>query len=442
MVSTSTLCKNLLNVKNIMIEDVKLWTDKDAVRHLTINVKPYKKDQNRCPICGAKCPGYDTGRISRSWRALDFGGVIVQIVADTSRIECPHHGVHVASVPWAYPGSRFTKEFETSTAWLATQLNKSAVAKYMRISWDTVGKIISRVREDIEPNLKSRLDGLKEIGIDETSYRKGHKYITVVVNHATNTVVWAHKGHGKAILMLFMEELTKEQRESIRVVTGDGAKWITSCVEKYLPNCIRGVDAFHVVEWAMKALDNVRRQSWHEAKSVAESYGKRRKGHPKAADEEYAAASAARQRSQDIKGSAYALGKAPENLTTTQEAKLEMIQLSDNRLYRAYKLKEMLRLLLKMTNVDTAEGELTRWVKWARHCRIPEFVELQRKIMRHKDHILNTIQLQVSNARIESTNNKIKLIIRRSFGFRNIQNMLDMVLLVCSNLNIPLPNRP
>jgi len=71
-----------------------------------------------------------------------------------------------------------------------------------------------------------------------------------------------------------------------------------------------------------------------------------------------------------------------------------------------------------------------------------KFVELQRKIMRHKDHILNTIQLQVSNARIESTNNKIKLIIRRSFGFRNIQNMLDMVLLVCSNLNIPLPNRP
>lgn len=119
-----------------------------------------------------------------------------------------------------------------------------------------------------------------------------------------------------------------------------------------------------------------------------------------------------------------------------------MIQLSNNRLYRAYKLKEMLRLLLKMTDVEAAESELTRWVNWARHCRIPEFVELQRKIMRHKDHILNTIQLQVSNARVESTNNKIKLIIRRSFGFRNIQNMLDMVLLVCSNLNIPLPNRP
>lgn len=442
MVSTSTLCKNLLNVKNIIIEDVKLWSDKDAVRHLTIKATPHKRDQNRCPICGAKCPGYDTGRISRTWRALDFGGVIVQIVADTLRIECPRHGVHVASVPWAYPGSRFTKEFETSTAWLATQLNKSAVARYMRVSWDTVGKIISRVREDIEPNLNGRLDGLVEIGIDETSYRKGHKYITVVVNHATNTVVWAHEGHGKAILTLFMEKLSQQQRESIRVVTGDGARWITSCVKEYLPNCTRCIDAFHVVEWAMEALDKVRRQSWHEAKSVAEAYGKQRRGRPKVNDEKHAEFLAAKKHAQAIKGATYSLGKAPENLTTTQEAKLEMIQLSNNRLYRAYKLKEMLRLLLKMTNVEAAESELTRWVKWARHCRIPEFVELQRKIMRHKDHILNTIQLQVSNARVESTNNKIKLIIRRSFGFRNIQNMLDMVLLVCSNLNIPLPNRP
>ena len=59
MVSTSTLCKNLLNVKNIIIEDVKLWSDKDAVRHLTIKAKPHKRDQNRCPICGAKCPEMD-----------------------------------------------------------------------------------------------------------------------------------------------------------------------------------------------------------------------------------------------------------------------------------------------------------------------------------------------------------------------------------------------
>ena len=81
-------------------------------------------------------------------------------------------------------------------------------------------------------------------------------------------------------------------------------------------------------------------------------------------------------------------------------------------------------------------------LEWARHCRIPGFVELQKKIMRHRDHILNIICQQVGKARIEANNNKIKLIIRRSFGFRNIQTMLDMILLVCSNINITLPNRP
>ena len=77
-----------------------------------------------------------------------------------------------------------------------------------------------------------------------------------------------------------------------------------------------------------------------------------------------------------------------------------------------------------------------------RHCRIESFVKLQRKIMRHKDHILNTIRYGLSNARIEATNNKIKLLIRQAYGFRDVDNMIDMVLLYCSNLKIPLPNRP
>ena len=121
---------------------------------------------------------------------------------------------------------------------------------------------------------------------------------------------------------------------------------------------------------------------------------------------------------------------------------MEMIQQTDNQLYRAYLLKEQLRSILKMDDVDAAEEELIKWVKWARHCRIASFVKLQRKIMRHKDHILNTIRYGLSNARIEATNNKIKLLIRQAYGFRDVDNMIDMVLLYCSNLRIPLPNRP
>lgn len=143
-----------------------------------------------------------------------------------------------------------------------------------------------------------------------------------------------------------------------------------------------------------------------------------------------------------IKGSLYALGKAPEHLTEKQEARLAEIALSDKRLYRAYVLKEKLRLIIHMHDVEEARQALKRFFWSATHSRIKEFRELAYKIRRHEENILNTLEMRMSNARIEATNNKIKLIIRRSYDFRNIQNMIDIVLLICSNLRVPLPNRP
>jgi transposase len=118
-----------------------------------------------------------------------------------------------------------------------------------------------------------------------------------------------------------------------------------------------------------------------------------------------------------------------------------MIAATHPRLYKAYRMKEQLRLLLKIKDPTEAENELKRWLWWASHSKIPAFYALNKKIRRHKEHILNTVRLGMSNARVEATNNKIKLIIRKAYGFRNIQNMLDMVYLVCSDLVIPLPNR-
>lgn len=158
-------------------------------------------------------------------------------------------------------------------------------------------------------------------------------------------------------------------------------------------------------------------------------------------DPELAIVKAAKAKADEIKGSAYALGKAPEHLTEKQQLRVSLIASQNPRLYRAYLLKEQLRLLLKLTNAEEAKSELKRWLWKASHSRIPAFKELYQKIRRHKTHILNTIRYGMSNAKIEATNNKIKLIIRKAYGFRNIQNMLDMVYLVCSDIRIPLPNR-
>ena len=159
---------------------------------------------------------------------------------------------------------------------------------------------------------------------------------------------------------------------------------------------------------------------------------KRGKGRPGKQDKASLKLSEAKTKATEIKTSTYTLGKAPENLTPNQIERLEMIAKTNPKLFRGYTLKEHLRMALKMSSRDEAKAELSR---------ISVFKELAYKIRRHEEHILNTIDSKLSNARVESINNKIKLFIRKAYGFKNIQNLLDMILLGCSNIKIPLPNR-
>ena len=240
----------------------------------------------------------------------DWTGVVFWSKLNTRRIvsSALNMGLYVAEVPWAYPGSRFTKDFDLAVAWFASYLPRSTTSYFMRVDWETVGRCVNRALHDLEPEHSRRLDGLVNIGIDETSYKKGHKYITVIVNHDTNTVVWASEGHGKSVLEKFYKQLTPEQLSSIKVVTGDGAKWITECVNEYTPDCAHCVDSFHVIEWAMTALDEVRKDIWHDAYSEYKQVKKDNpcsKGRPKKDDPELAIVKAAKAKADEIKGSAY-----------------------------------------------------------------------------------------------------------------------------------------
>lgn len=275
MASADTLLKKALNVNGMVVESHRFYDDDNGAKHLRMSARPNAWHLNDCPFCHRRLPGYDTAaKKPKVWRALDFGGILVEIEYSTHRVECPEHGVVTADVPWAYPGSSFTKDFDLTVAWLAKYLPRSAVSNYMRIDWETVGNCISRSLHDLEPERSHRLNGLVNIGIDETSYRKGHKYITVIVNHDTNEVVWAADGHGKSVLEQFYKGLTSEQLSSIKVVTGDGARWITDCVNEFTPDCERCVDPFHVVEWAMDALDEVRKERWRKAYEEANKLAK------------------------------------------------------------------------------------------------------------------------------------------------------------------------
>ncbi|MBD4479278.1 ISL3 family transposase, partial [Xanthomonas citri pv. citri] len=157
-----------------------------------------------------------------------------------------------------------------------------AVTELMRIAWRTVGAIITRVWADVEA-LGDRFAGLRRIGIDEISYKKGHRYLTIVVDHDTGRLVWAAPGRDKATLAAFFEALGPDRCAEITHVSADGADWIAAVVAERCPNAVRCADPFHIVKWATEALDEVRRQAWNEARgAVRQRRAGRAGGHAKA----------------------------------------------------------------------------------------------------------------------------------------------------------------
>lgn len=217
------LVQTIIGSAGFVLEDI---TVNPEMNEINIAVRPTEHEQCRCGICHRKAARYDKGRGRRRWRALDIGGSKVYIEAYEPRVRCRKHGVVTASVPWARHNSRFTKSFEETCAWLSVHASRSTVSEYLRVEWHTVGGICHRVYQELETANPSRFDSLENIGIDETSYKKGHKYMTVVINHDTASVVWCAKGYGKEVLSQFFERLTPEQRASIRCASADGAKCI------------------------------------------------------------------------------------------------------------------------------------------------------------------------------------------------------------------------
>lgn len=449
MASAERVLKEALDVNHCSITDIQFANDCHGGSVMHVYLKLHKGHEHNCPICGKKCSWYDRKQMTDAvpyskWRSLDLNGIKVYLYCRLGRIYCPEHGVHTAGVPWAFMGSRFTKVFDLTACFLGMRISRKAASEFMRCDWDTIGRCIGRARNFIEPEVKRRYENLRNIGVDETSYRKGHKYITVVVNHDTGEVVWCHEGHSIDTFSMFFEELTQEQRDSIKTVSGDGARWIDACIEKYCPHATRTIDGFHVVCWGMEALDKVRVDCWKQAvkefKELEKSCGKLKTGRPKDDDKNAQKLRDAKQKASYVKGSGYTVGKNPENLTDKQRASLEVIANTSPILFRAYKLKELLRGAFKLENVEDVKAVLKDFFWKATHSRISYFKELAYKIRRHEEHILNTIKTGLSNARVESVNNKIKLFIRKAYGFRNIQNMYDIIMLGCSNLEISLPN--
>ena len=428
-----------LSLVHTVAEGVRIEADR-----VVVSVRPHARHALRCPECGRRCACYDAPPGPRLWRAMDLARSRCYLEYRPRRVECPEHGVRVESVPWARPGSRFTRQFEDWVACLAVRCTSSAVAELARVEWHTVGGICRRVHGDLQAARgRGRFEGLRRIGIDETSYKKGHKYITVVVDHDRGCLVWAHEGVGKDVLNLFLDELTREQRRAIEVVTADGARWIRALVRRRCPNARWVMDPFHVVQWMNDALDDVRRSEWQVAKKAAQAAAPKKKagpGRPRKGEGAPPEARALKEAADEIKGSRYALVKNPEDLTDAQRAKLDALKRrAGSRLFRAWELKEDLRAVFAAGSAEEAGRLLDAWLHDAAYCRIEQVVAVEKKVRRRRADIVAAVDLGVGNGRVESINNKIKVTVRMGYGFRNTDNMIALLMLRCSDEQPALP---
>jgi transposase len=338
--------------------------------------------------------------------------------ADVPRVWCRVHGVVVAAVPWARHGAGHTRQFDALVGWLVRQMSKTAVCRLVRIGWRTVGQIVTRVVADADAAAGDRLAGLRRIGIDEISYRRGHKYLTVVVDHDTRRLLWIAEGRDAGTLGQFFTLLGQDRCAAIALVTADGAEWIFSAVSRYCPNAKICLDPFHVVVWAGKALDAVRAAVYSAA---------RRAGQKAVAD--------------GVKGARYALWKNPADLTARQQAKLAWIEASNQPLFRAYLLNQQLRQVFATGGEERVEL-LDHWLDWAKASGLIPFTDLAYRIHTYwHDDIVNTLTYRLSNGLIESTNTKIRLLTRIAFGFKNPHALIAMVKLHLCGYHLPLPGR-
>jgi transposase len=347
----------------------------------------------------------------------------VWLEAEAPRVRCREHGVVVAHVPWARHGAGHTRDFDDTVAWLAVACSKSAVCELLRVAWRTVGAIIARVWAETERR-HDLLAGLRRIGIDEISYKRGHRYLTVVVDHDSGRLVWAAPGRDAATLRRFFDALGPARSAALTHVSADAADWIATVVAERAPAAVRCADPFHVVAWGIEALDAERRRAWNDAR--AGQVRKQGRG----------ATGPAR----TIARARYALWKNPEDLTEQQAEKLAWIAKTQPRLRRAYLLKEALRYVFAVKG-EAGMQALDRWLSWARRCRLPAFVQLARRITTHRSAIDAALTHGLSQGLIESTNTKIRLLTRVAFGFHSAQPLIALAMLALGGHRPALPGR-
>ncbi len=376
-------------------------------KKLNIFVKPYKNGC-RCSVCGRRGEIVKFLEV-REWRDIPIHDIQVSLFYQPREIRCEFHGRMQEVIPWASSYSRYSYRFEYAVTRYAQAMTQKVASQMLGLATSTFSDLLHRIINRSRSGHKVR--GLKVIGVDEISYLKGRKFATVVYDLERSVVLWVGKGKAKKTLMDFLDnKLSGYQRDQVKVACCDLAKGYINGLKEKLPNVKLTVDRFHVVKALNEAVDEVRKEAWRQLDT------EQRKA---------------------IKGMRWLLFFNSSNRTKSDTQAINALRKSNNKIYRAWLLKDEFEHFWDYVYAGSAAKFLKQWCTRALKSRIEPIRQFVFTVRRNLEYILNFVTTRVTNAVAEGINRILRMVKNRASGFRSLDAFRDMIYLTIGDLDIP-----
>lgn len=386
-----TVLNRVHKVKGFVYEKVRFNGDQ-----IEVEIRPRKGARPICSGCGRPGPGYDT-LPRRRFAFVPLWAISVFLIYARRRVDCPSCGVKVERVPWAEGKHHLTQAYAVFLARWARRLSWREVSLIFKTSWESVYRSVAWM---VEYGLQNRsLDDITAIGVDEVQFQKGHRYLTVVyqIDHGCRRLLWIGKDRTTKTLLRFFRMMGKERTAALQFICSDMWQPYLKVIAKKASQALHILDRFHIVAKLNKAIDEVRAV---EAKELAAD------GYEPV-----------------LKHSRWCFLKRTANLTGRQSARLADLMCYSLKTVRAYLLKESFQALWEYSSYHWAGVFLDAWLKRAMRSRLEPIKKVARSIRAHENLILNwfAARKEFSSGIVEGLNYRIKLTIRKAYGFRTLE---------------------
>ena len=369
------------------------WSEAEGSIAIEIPVEPRKNGQAICSGCRRSAPGYDQSPKPRRFEFVPLWGIAVFFVYQMRRVQCPHCGVKVEQVPWCDGKNQLTTTYRWFLAAWAKRLSWREVASTFGTCWQSVFR---SVRHAVFWGIVHvNWNGIKSIGIDEIQWQRGHRYLTLVyqIDEGQKRLLWIGKERTKETLEKFFR-LLGDKAQDLQFVCSDMWQPYLEVISQRADSAIHVLDRYHVMAKMNKAIDEVRAA---EAKQLkADGY------------------------EPILKHTRWCFLKRPKHLTDKQTVTLSEVLQYNLRTVRAYLQKVEFQRFWEYKSAYWAGRFLDEWCRRAMRSRIEPMQKVARMLQSHRELLLNWFRAKgtISAGVVEGLNNKVKLTMRKSYGFR------------------------